>query len=80
MLYPLPESWDYRVNRHHEELAHAHKVGSVLTIPMSVHDEPFGALTFERSTDKPFDEELVELCDVVASMVAPVLAEKRKNS
>lgn len=79
VLYPAPDSWDYRVNRHHEELAHAHKVGSVLTIPLRVEEEPFGALTFERPAGRPFDEELVELCDVVASMVAPVLAEKRKN-
>ncbi len=79
VLYPLPETWDYRVNRHHEELARAHKAGSVLTIPLLVRDAPFGALTFERAEGNPFDEDTVELCDVVASMVAPVLAERRKN-
>jgi RND family efflux transporter MFP subunit len=79
VLYPLPETWDYRVNRQHEELARAHKAGSVLTIPLRVQEEPFGALTFERPEEMPFDEGTVELCDVVASMVAPVLAEKRKN-
>ncbi|MEO0465132.1 MAG: HlyD family efflux transporter periplasmic adaptor subunit [Pseudomonadota bacterium] len=79
VLYPLPESWDYRVTRHHEELARALKAGSVLTIPLLVQDEPFGALTFERPEGRPFDEQTVELCDVVASMVAPVLAERRRN-
>lgn len=79
VLHPLPETWDYRVHRHHEELARAHKAGSVLTIPMTVNEEPFGALTFERPEGRPFDEDTVELCDVVASMVAPMLAEKRKN-
>lgn len=79
ILYPLPETWDYRVTRDHEELARSHKVGSVLTIPLRVQDDPFGALVFERPEGQPFDEETVELCDVVASMVAPVLAEKRKN-
>lgn len=79
VLAPLPETWDYRITRMHEDLVRQHKVGSVLTIPLRVDDEPFGAMTFERAEGRPFDEETVELCDVVASMVAPILAEKRKN-
>lgn len=79
VLYPLPDDWDYRVTRHHEELARSHKAGSVLTIPLLVNEKPFGALIFERPEEKPFDESTVELCDVVASMVAPVLAERHKN-
>ncbi|MEL7301262.1 MAG: HlyD family efflux transporter periplasmic adaptor subunit [Pseudomonadota bacterium] len=79
VLFPLPETWDYRVTRHHEELARSHRAGSVLTIPLLVNETPFGALTFERPEGMPFDENTVELCDVVGSMVAPVLAERRKN-
>jgi RND family efflux transporter MFP subunit len=33
----------------------------------------------ERSGDKPFDPDTVELCDSVAALVAPILEEKKKN-
>jgi multidrug resistance efflux pump len=60
-------------------LAAAHKTGAILTIPLQAAGEVIGALTFERLPGHDFDEATVDLCDAVASVVGPVLAEKRAN-
>lgn len=79
ILYPAPEAWDYRITRMHKDLYHAHMAGSILTVPLRAEGEMFGALTMERPADEPFDQETVELCDVIASLIAPILNEQRKN-
>jgi len=77
--YPLPETWEYRVTRMHEDLAAAHRTGSILTVPMPAGDRLIGAITLERRDRTPFPDETVELVDVIASMVGPILEEKRRN-
>lgn len=77
ILLPAREGWEYRVARAHEDLAAAHRVGAVLTLPLRHGGEPFGAITLERPD--PFDPATVDLLDAVATVVGPVLAEKRAN-
>ncbi len=79
VLYPANEDWDYRVTRAHAELAATHKAGSILTIPLQAGGKVFGAITFERPAGAPFDEATVELCDAAASLVGPILYEKKRN-
>jgi RND family efflux transporter MFP subunit len=79
VLYPAREDWKYRVTRAHTELAGAHQAGAILTIPLHSRGRVFGALTFERAPGKTFDEADVELCDAVASIIGPILDEKRQN-
>ena len=79
VLYPPHEDWEYRVTRAHAELANAHQAGSILTVPLHANGDPFGAITFERPAGQPFDEATVEICDSVASVVGPILEEKRRN-
>jgi len=79
ILYPVPDSWDYRVTRMHADLARAHDFGSVLTVPLQVDGEMIGALTMERPGDNRLDQDTVELVDVIASLVAPILFQQRKN-
>lgn len=63
-----------------ERLARAHQDQAVLTMPFVDHDgKAFGALTFERSVDEPFDDSTIELCDSVAALLGPILDEKRRN-
>ncbi len=78
VLYPARDDWDYRVTLAHEDLAHIHKVEHVLTVPIQHDGKIIGALTFERAGE-PFDEQTVELCDAVATIVGPVLEERRRN-
>ena len=79
VLYPPPKDSEYFVTQVHEKLAHAHEVGSIITIPLSINDRLIGALTLERPHDHPFDQESIELCDCIAAVVGPVLEEKRHN-
>lgn len=79
VLYPANEEWEYRVTRAHEELAGRQKSGSILTVPLHNQGEAFGAITFERPLGVVFDEATVELCDTVASVIGPILYEKKRN-
>jgi RND family efflux transporter MFP subunit len=64
----------------HVELAKQQKHVTICTIPFIDNGgDCYGALTLERSLDKPFDTGVVELCDSITALVAPVLEEKRKN-
>lgn len=80
VLWPEPEGWDFRVTRAHEELAHSHGVGSVLTIPLTSGNEIIGALTFERREDLPFTPAEVEVCDAVASVAGPIIRDRELAS
>ncbi len=79
VLYPHRDDWDYRVTRVHEALATTHQIGAILTLPLNAGGEVFGALCFERLPGEHFDEPTIELCDAVASVIGPMLAEKKQN-
>ncbi|MFQ5937794.1 MAG: HlyD family efflux transporter periplasmic adaptor subunit, partial [Acidiferrobacterales bacterium] len=79
ILYPTPATGDALVNRAHEELAQVHSMAVVCSVPLYRSGEIVGTLTFERSTDNPFDTETVELCEALASVSGPILDEKRKS-
>jgi len=79
VIYPVREDWEYRVTRDHAELATTHRLGAVLTVPLHVRERLVGALTFERGPGEVFDEATVGMADAVASVVGPILEEKRLN-
>lgn len=80
LVYPEPEQAQHRVLHAHEQLVRAHGTAAVCTVPFLQRDgSPGGALTFERAVAEPFDAETVTLCDSVASLLGPILDEKRKN-
>jgi RND family efflux transporter MFP subunit len=79
ILHPAQPGWEYRVTRAHEELAAMHRAGAVLTVPLRNDAEPFGAITLERPSGRGFDPATVALVDAVATLVGPVLFEKRAN-
>lgn len=63
----------------HAELSRVQHDGQVLTVPLLVGERFAGALTFERPPDTPFEPEMIELLELVSSVVGPVLEEKRRN-
>jgi len=77
--FPLGVGDDLFITRAHEDLSQTHGAGAILTIPLWVKDHYVGALTFERPADRPFDSETIELGDCVASVLGPILEEKRCN-
>jgi multidrug resistance efflux pump len=51
--------------------------GSILTIPLGEKDPKIGALTLERSVERPFDKATVDVCETAASLAAPIIEAKR---
>lgn len=80
ILWPEPQGWDFRVGRAHEELTVSHGVGSVLTIPLMAESKIIGALTFERRTGLEFTAHDVDICDAVASVVGPIIEDRRLSN
>jgi multidrug resistance efflux pump len=81
ILYPEPsEGNGLAVTRAHGELVSQAGEESVCTVPF-VDDkgDGYGALTLERSLDRPFTQEEVELLDSLVALVGPVMEEKRLN-
>jgi len=78
LVYPDKEGND--VLRAHAALIQQQGDGAVCTIPFLDPDgKGYGALTLERSADKPFEPQEVELFESVAALAAPILNEKYEN-
>jgi multidrug resistance efflux pump len=79
IIYPLPSEAPLVVTRAHDDLAQQHGAGAVCTVPIGREGDLFGAITFERPTERPFDESVVELIKAVAAIAGPILEVKRKE-
>lgn len=79
ILWPEPDDWEFRVSRAHEELAQNYGAGAVLTVPLQAEGEIVGAIVFERPKGASFDVSDIEVCDAVASVVGPVLMDRKAN-
>jgi RND family efflux transporter MFP subunit len=81
IVYPDPSDGEgLTVMRAHEELVSEVGEEAICSVPfLDDSGHGYGALTLERSPDKPFNEEEVELVDTLVSLVGPVLEEKRLN-
>lgn len=79
VLYPPRATWDYRVTLAHEELARSQKADHVLSVPIQYDGKIIGALSLQKHGAEGFSDDTVELVDAVATIVGPVLEEKRRN-
>lgn len=79
VVHPPREEWDYRITRAHAELARAHQGGAILTVPLHAGGRMCGAVSLQRPEEEGFDDATIELCDAVATVVGPILEEKRSN-
>lgn len=79
VVYPARADWDYRVTRAHAELSRLHQAGTILTVPLHTGGEMRGALTLQWPEQHAVDDATVELCDTVATVIAPILEQKRRN-
>lgn len=78
--YPITDASELYVTCQHEALAQQYGSGTLLTIPLYVFSDVVGALTFERPEKEPFNSSDMQLCRSVATLIAPILHEKQKNS
>jgi multidrug efflux pump subunit AcrA (membrane-fusion protein) len=79
VVYPAPPDGRPQVTRAHAELARQHGAGAICSVPLSAGTKHVGALTLERSAERPFDSPAVELCEALASLAGPVLEIQRRE-
>lgn len=77
--FPESDAAQIRVTRAHSELANQDGMGSICTVPLLHGDKVLGAITLERSKDRPFEPQTIELCESLASLAGPILEEKRQE-
>jgi biotin carboxyl carrier protein len=71
-------SGDRRINRSAETLRREHR-GTVITVPIAVHQETIGALTLEFAQVRPILDPLQTLAEDAAALFGPVLFVLRRN-
>jgi len=78
VVYPVEDD-ERLLTRAHAILAEVGGAHSICTVVMSSGDTVLGALSFERSTERPFDRETIELLEHSAVLLGPVLEMKRRD-
>ena len=79
IVYPALENASDSINHAHAELARKFGSGSICTIPLVDDDAIFAILTLERSEERPFDREAVQICEQTMALVSPFLKLKRAD-
>ncbi len=79
VVYPWPSDAVPLVTRAHEDLAREHGAGVICTVPFGHDKRLSGALGFERPVDKSFDPATIEALKTIATVVGPILDQKRKE-
>lgn len=77
IIYPVTDDKGLLVVRDHEALSKEYGVEAVFTIPIFGNGRYYGAITIERSVDKPFSSEERDFCRSVISLAGPALETKR---
>ncbi len=77
VVYPNADKNSGVITRFQAELVKQHGSEKVVTVPMYVQDRPVGALCFEFSASTEVQESLIELCDTIGALLAPMLNDKR---
>jgi RND family efflux transporter MFP subunit len=77
--YPPPASELEGTSAAHGRLAGDAGGESLCTVPLMGRDRPIGALTLERSPERPFDAGAISLCEGVALLVGPILDVMRRE-
>lgn len=79
LVYPAPPDAPPMILRDHEELARSQDDKAICTVPLEHEGAIYGALTLERSAEKPFDQSTIELIKTTAAMAGPILEAKRQE-
>jgi len=79
VVYPPRAGGPARVTRAHVVLARQHEVGAICTVLLAEGRRFVGALTLERTGDRPFDPATVEFCEALSAVIGPVLEVQRRD-
>lgn len=78
VLWPPAQDKGFLVTLAHDELSQQAAESCLCTVPLVARGERVGALLLERGESRPFDARDVELADVVGSLVAAPLLDRRE--
>ena len=79
VLWPDDDVESVVVSHAHQRYGEKHGTGQVFTAPLFASDRFVGALTFERPEGKPFTQDDLDMLEAVATVLAPIIEEKRLN-
>lgn len=78
VLYPSAAAGDQRITIAHRQLMKETEGRSaVMSVVVAGRGRPLGVITLERHRDAPFDAEAVNLAEVVAALLGPLVALQR---
>lgn len=77
--FPHADAERQRIVRAHEALAQEQGAASLCTVPLHGDDGFVAALTLERPRGKPFNDEEIELCELLGELSWTVLALKKAD-
>lgn len=80
LVFPLPDDRPARVTWAHARLSRRNQAGGTLTVPLSIDDKAIGAITAECPAGLVFAPERVELLEMLAALLSPLLEAKRRNA
>jgi hypothetical protein len=78
IVYP-PLGDEGQIYREHEALSRQQSMASIMSCPLYVNGQYYGAITCERAADQPFTEQDVEFIRSVAALSGPALEAKFAN-
>jgi RND family efflux transporter MFP subunit len=79
VTYPANKEGDGGIAAAHSQLCQQHQTGSICTVPLSTEGTLFGAISFERLPESPFDSESIKHFEVIAAFLGPILELKRQQ-
>lgn len=79
IVFPPPAEGAAVVLEAHTALAKEYGSGALLSVPLEAGGQVVGAVLLERTNERPFDQNSVELCRSVAALVGPVLELQRRE-
>lgn len=79
VVFPAGPGQPVRITRAHHDLSSRYGSRAICSIPLHAHGKTIGVLTFERGSDRPFDDQTVAVCEALGGLTGPVLDLKRRD-
>lgn len=79
ILFAADKQDDVLANPAHAYLAENFHSTNIFTLPIVIKGQIVGALTLERTDERPFDEETTSLCKEIAALIGPILYIKHQQ-
>ncbi len=79
VVFPPRPGHSIQITHAHQDLANRYGSRAICSIPLHAHGKTIGVLTFERGTERPFDDQTLAVCEALGGLTGPVLELKRRE-